>query len=198
MDFADPAEHGDAVPALLPMPDHVITEITDGFCRKLLVWCLQLLKTDDIRLLFLEPAQQDGKAAVYAVHIIGGDLHVVQRSGSIWSARPQPASAFDLARLSNSAASPTCQWGRRVDRLHLGPAYRHGDWCAGAGPDCIGHDRGRAALIAQVVDENPALALDLWKRRCEVRRIALCDRECEAVGGNPSPPAIPHAASAAR
>ncbi|MNN79702.1 hypothetical protein D3C81_1963690 [compost metagenome] len=38
---------------------------------------LELLEADDVGSGSLEPLQQDGKAPVHAVHVIGRDLHVI-------------------------------------------------------------------------------------------------------------------------
>jgi hypothetical protein len=50
MDFANAAEDGNAVPAFLSMPDRLVAKVADRLFGKPLVGCLQLLKTDDIRL----------------------------------------------------------------------------------------------------------------------------------------------------
>src|SRR4051794_32686569 len=84
-----------SIPTLLPEPDCVVAEIADRLFGKLLLRRLQLLQADNVRLRFLEPAQEDRQPAVHAVHIVGCDLHGVFRSGRTWSARPQPESAFD-------------------------------------------------------------------------------------------------------
>jgi hypothetical protein len=50
-------KYSDAVPALLPMPDRVITGCLDCALGEFLVLRLQLLKADDVRLGFGDPAR---------------------------------------------------------------------------------------------------------------------------------------------
>ena len=64
VDLADPAEDGNAVPALLAVPDRVVAETTDRGGLKLLLRCFQLLQTDDVRPLLLQSAAQHREAAV--------------------------------------------------------------------------------------------------------------------------------------
>jgi hypothetical protein len=90
-----------------------------------------------------------------------------QRSESTWSARPHPDSALDAVRRTSSAASP--MW--KCDGLsiaHLLPGDRRRDGRLGPGAQAIGHHRRRHALVAQTIDEDPALALRLWQGRGEI------------------------------
>src|SRR4051794_39256805 len=66
--------------------------------------------------------------------------------------------------------------------VELFPGDRGGDWRAFAGAGRIRHDRRRAALIAEPVEEDPAFALDLADVRGEHLRLRLGDGAAEAVG----------------
>lgn len=65
VDLSDAAENGDAIPALLPLPDRVVAEIADRFVRKFLLRRLQLLEADDIGLRFCEPSQENGEPSPF-------------------------------------------------------------------------------------------------------------------------------------
>ena len=69
-------EDGDAVPALLAVPDRAVAGLADRGFREPLVRGLQLLQADDVRLGLRQPAQQHRQAAVDAVDVEGGDPHV--------------------------------------------------------------------------------------------------------------------------
>ena len=103
-------------------------------------------------------------------------------SGSDCFAFPQPASAFDFARSS--------RWSRsRIEKalpppilIELVPGDRSGNRSAFAGAGGVGHDRGRAALVAQPVEEDAALALHLADVGGEALRVGLGDGAREAFG----------------
>ena len=74
-------QDGDAVPALLALPDRAIAGGPDRRFRELLGRRLQLLQADHVGRRFLQPAQQHRQPAVDAVDVEGGDLHRPRRSG---------------------------------------------------------------------------------------------------------------------
>src|SRR3974390_1835905 len=57
-----PSEYGDPVPALLSVPDHSVSSVSNGGLRKLLLGRLKFLETYDIGRALREPAQQIGQA----------------------------------------------------------------------------------------------------------------------------------------
>src|SRR3546814_6357725 len=59
VEIAAAAEHGDAVPAFLTVPDGRIAELRDRIRREFVIGGLELLQSDDVRPEFVEPAQQD-------------------------------------------------------------------------------------------------------------------------------------------
>src|SRR3546814_12204699 len=61
------------------------------------------------------------------------------------------------------------------------PSDRRGDGRVLTGADRIGHDRGAAALIAQIVDEDTALALRLAHRRDEAAGFGKAELFGEAL-----------------
>ncbi len=75
VEFADAAEHRDAVPAALAVPDDVVARVADRGFRKFLLRRLEFLEADDVGLREREPFEQHRQAAVDAVHIISRDLH---------------------------------------------------------------------------------------------------------------------------
>ena len=90
--FAAFGEDGDAVPALLAVPDRAIARRRDGGLGEALVRRLQLLQAGDVRLCLLEPGEQVGEPAVDAVHVEGGDLHAAtmhDRAGKSRGGRPR-------------------------------------------------------------------------------------------------------------
>ena len=68
-------QDGDAVPALLAVPDDAIAGRADGQLRKLLLRRLELLQTDDIRGALIQPAQKIRQARSDAVDVVGDDPH---------------------------------------------------------------------------------------------------------------------------
>src|SRR6185312_13468937 len=84
--LAHTAEDGDSVPALLPVPQHVVAERADGLFREFLVWRFQFLEARNVRLVFLQPAQQNRQPAIDAVDVVGGDLHRQASSNTCSSA----------------------------------------------------------------------------------------------------------------
>src|SRR3546814_6826768 len=70
---------------------------------------------------------------------------------------------------------------RLVDRLHLLPGDRRRDRRAFAGAGTIRHDRRRASLVAQIVDEDASLALRFRKCRRELLGVHLRHRSREPV-----------------
>src|SRR5271163_5046877 len=68
-------ENGDAVPALLAVPDHAVAGLADSGFRKLLLRRLQFLETRDIGPGFGEPAQKHRQPAIDAIDVEGCDLH---------------------------------------------------------------------------------------------------------------------------
>src|SRR5262249_23766568 len=65
------SENGDAIPALLAMPDRAITGFRDRRFWKLLLRCLEFLQADNIGLRGCKPAQEHGQAAVNTIHVVG-------------------------------------------------------------------------------------------------------------------------------
>src|SRR5438094_7297630 len=61
LDIEAAREDGDPVPALLSVPDRIISQRRDFRFRKAFVGCLQLLEADDIALGLVEPFQQPGQ-----------------------------------------------------------------------------------------------------------------------------------------
>src|SRR5699024_589420 len=66
--------------------------------------------------------------------------------------------------------------------VELRPGYRRGDGRAFAAAGGVRHHRGRAALVAEPVEENAALALDLADVGGEGLRLGFGDGATEAVG----------------
>src|SRR6185437_7036155 len=66
--------------------------------------------------------------------------------------------------------------------VELVPGDRRGDGGAFAGAGGIGHDGGRSALVAQPVEEDSALALDLADIGSEHLRLRLGDGAAEPLG----------------
>jgi hypothetical protein len=71
--FDTARQDGDAVPALLPMPDRAITRTTDRVDREPFLGCLELLKTGDIGSGFSKPVEEHTEPRVDPVHIVGRD-----------------------------------------------------------------------------------------------------------------------------
>jgi len=69
------AKYGHTVPAFLTMPDGVVASVPDGGLGEFLLGGLQFLQANDVGGLLFEPAEQDGKASVDPIDIIGGDFH---------------------------------------------------------------------------------------------------------------------------
>jgi hypothetical protein len=61
------------VMAFLSVPNHAVTRFPDRLFRKFVLRGLELLETGDVRLRLIQPAQQDRKASIDAIHIVGGD-----------------------------------------------------------------------------------------------------------------------------
>jgi hypothetical protein len=70
-------EHGNAVPTLLPVPYRAVADCLNGRFRELILRRLHLLKADNIRLGFFEPAQQNRQSAVDAIDVEGRDFHAL-------------------------------------------------------------------------------------------------------------------------
>lgn len=79
-----PDKDRNAIPALLTMPDGAVAGTLDFPAGKLLVRRLEFLQTDDIRLRFGQPPQQDVEATVDAVDVR-------------WRASPALPSVFAIA-----------------------------------------------------------------------------------------------------
>ena len=75
-------EQGDAVPALLAVGFDIVAESLDLGARKALVDGLDLLQADNVRLLFVQPAQQQFDARLDAVDVPGSDTQ-----GHVWLLR---------------------------------------------------------------------------------------------------------------
>src|SRR6185312_5483286 len=63
-------EDGDAVVALLPVPDAAVARSFDGGRRKPVIGGLDLLQAGDVGRGLLEPAQQNRQPAVHAVDVV--------------------------------------------------------------------------------------------------------------------------------
>ena len=68
-------QNGDAVPALLAVPDRALAAIPDRGLGKFFLWRFQFLEARDIRQGFRKSAQQDWQTAIDSVHVERGDLH---------------------------------------------------------------------------------------------------------------------------
>ncbi len=68
-------QDGDAVPALLPMPDRIVAERPDLQLGEALVRGLEFLQADDVGLALLEPFEQARQPRADAVDVVGRDLH---------------------------------------------------------------------------------------------------------------------------
>ena len=62
------------------MPNCAIAGSFDGLRWKLRIRRLELLEDDNIRLRLLKPTKQDFETTVYAIDVVGGDLHL-----DLWS-----------------------------------------------------------------------------------------------------------------
>ncbi len=67
-------ENGDAIPALLAVPDRAVARLADRGLWKFLLGRLQFLKAHDIGLGFDEPAQEHREATIDAVDVEGCDF----------------------------------------------------------------------------------------------------------------------------
>src|ERR1700761_8322980 len=63
--FRVSCQNGNAVPALLTIPDRSVASLLDGLMWKFVVRRLQFLQAHDIRTIFGKPAQQDLEPAVH-------------------------------------------------------------------------------------------------------------------------------------
>jgi hypothetical protein len=68
-------EDGDAIPAFLAVPDHAMAGFPNWLDWESLLRCLQFLQTNDVRLRFSKPAQENREPAIHAVHIEGRQPH---------------------------------------------------------------------------------------------------------------------------
>jgi hypothetical protein len=68
-------EDGDAVPALLAVPDRAIAGLLDRGRGKAVFGRLQFLEAGDVGPCLGQPVEQQRQAAVDAVDVEGGDLH---------------------------------------------------------------------------------------------------------------------------
>src|SRR4029078_11117419 len=71
--LAHAAQDGDAVPALLAMPDRLVAKRGKRFDRKRLVGALELLQPDDVRRGFLEPASEHMHPRIDPVDVVARD-----------------------------------------------------------------------------------------------------------------------------
>ena len=76
VDFPDPCQNGDAIPARLPVPYRFVAKIAQLPRREALVGRLEFLQAGDVGLLAFEPLEQDRQTTVHPVHVVGGDLHL--------------------------------------------------------------------------------------------------------------------------
>ena len=67
-----PAEDGNAVPALLTMPDGAVARTFELPARKLVVGRLQFLEANDVGSVFLQPSEQNREASVDSVDVVCG------------------------------------------------------------------------------------------------------------------------------
>jgi hypothetical protein len=74
-------EDGDAVEALLPVPDGAVPRRLDVRDRQRFVCAFELLQAGDVGLLTLEPFEEPRQARADSVEIVGGDLHKAPLSG---------------------------------------------------------------------------------------------------------------------
>jgi hypothetical protein len=63
--------------AFLSVPNHAVTRFADRPFWKFVLRRLELLETGDVGLRLTQPAQQDWKASIDAIHIVGGDPQLV-------------------------------------------------------------------------------------------------------------------------
>src|SRR6476619_2645750 len=87
----------DPVPAALAVPDCLIAERLDRFAWKRLVGGLQLLQADDVRLEFLDPADEHREPRVDPVDVVARDAdfalvghQLTNPRGALPSAAPSP------------------------------------------------------------------------------------------------------------
>ena len=82
-------KNGHAVKRFLPMPNRAITstfEVRDG---KALILRFHFLQTGNVRLGFLQPFKQSGKARFDAVNVVSRDTHVVALAGARYRIKPK-------------------------------------------------------------------------------------------------------------
>src|SRR3546814_7405323 len=84
-----PCENGDAVEALLAVPDRAVTGRFDIGGGESLVGALQLLEAGDVRLLLLQIFEEPRQPGADAVHIVGDDLHGGDLAGLVRFVTPK-------------------------------------------------------------------------------------------------------------
>jgi hypothetical protein len=73
-----------AVIALLSVPDHAVTRVANRLFRKFVLRRLELLETGNVGLRLTQPAQQNRKASIDAIHIVGGDPQLIASAPVKW------------------------------------------------------------------------------------------------------------------
>src|SRR5580658_8417418 len=101
-------EDGDAVPALLTVPDHAVSRIADRRLGEVLLRRLQLLQAHDVRGLLVQPAQEVRQPGGDSVDVIGDDPH----GPAMLTNQPHPWAAGRTAKVPES--------GSRTLRLAVG------------------------------------------------------------------------------
>ena len=71
-----PGQDCDAIPGFLATPHCVVTRLSDGVLRKLLVGCFEFLQTDDVGPCGSQPGQQVRQSPVDVVDVERRDLHI--------------------------------------------------------------------------------------------------------------------------
>src|SRR5258708_19127818 len=72
-----------AVIALLSVPDHAVTRVANRLFRKFVLRRLELLETGNVVLRLTQPAQQNRKASIDAIYVVGGDPQLLALRSSV-------------------------------------------------------------------------------------------------------------------
>ena len=68
-------QHGDPVPALLPVQDHLVAQLRERRMREIVGLGLDLLQTDDVRPALIQPDTDEVQTGAQTVHVPGRDTH---------------------------------------------------------------------------------------------------------------------------
>ena len=106
-------QYGDAVEALLPVPDRAIADFLELVGGEALVLGLDFLQAGDIRPRFVKPLQQARQACLDAVDIETGDFHLDGKAGAATTTR----SRIGIGHLKGAAT-------KGFDKIHRASAHQ--------------------------------------------------------------------------